>query len=369
MSENLEAYDVAKIFSPDCIKFEIPDDVPVEQLVQKCSFPDFGAHLLQPVALTHICDDLGTQIHQALSAVSHMPSVAVARRMSSVWKKVVNAVSFELYSNASMEHAMKAAQKEDELGVSGRVEPSQDVSRAFSSSSKSDVPKAKESEEKQTGNTLLMEVGIKTGLTVVFSLLRHAWSQITWQKQLEQALSQSSSLSIGPAPTNNLPNDILRSVLDIIKGIPPMSLSNQKTLSQFSLGCLDQSNEFLQWVVSPSSLVDAEGKRLAMQIMISLYLQRGSLVHFLEWVETVLLLLSNYGKMDVGVSAPAPLPPTLEVGFCRGVLDEVKTRTVRVVPYITILQPLGTRWANLWGTLSHFVHQVACYDLTLCSTS
>ncbi len=330
MSGNLETYDVARIFSHECLQLETSEDDQfelLEQLVKKCSFPDFGAHLLQPAALTHICDELGTQIHQALSSLSHIPSVIVAGRMSSVWQRVYHDISYELYS----EQVLKAAQNEDE--ISAHSDNSETVSQVPSSSSKSEVPRMKAVEEKRTGNTLLMELGIKTGLSVVFSLLKHAWSQIAWQKQLEEVLMRANSSVIFPAPEINLPNEILKSVLDVLMGIPPLSLSNQKTISQLSQGCLDQSIGFLQWVVSPSSLVDAEGKRLAMQIMISLYLQRGSLLHFLELAESVLLLQTSYQNQDTrgGTDTLPLLPPVLEVGFCQGVLDEIRTRTVSTV--------------------------------------
>ena len=322
---NLDLYNMSRIFSPDYLQLgteEEEDSEPMVKLVKKCSFPDFGAHLLQPAALTNICKELRTQIHQALSTISHVPSVILAKRMGSVWRYEI---PDELYSDVNLERALKAAQKEEETEDGAYVGDSEGTSRSVSSSSKSETPRMKVSEEKRTGNALLMELGIKTGLSVIFSLLRHSWSQMAWQKQLEQALSQSNSLSIAPAPAISIPNEALKSVLDVLMGIPPMSLSNHKTMSQLSKECLDQSVEFLQWVVSPTSMVDAEGKRLAMQIMISLYLQRGSLVQLLEWAESVILLLASYHKQQ-GVGEAAP--PSLEVGFCQGVLDEVRTRTV-----------------------------------------
>ena len=79
---------------------------------------DFGAHLLQPAALTHICDELGAQIEHSLSPLKCMPSVMVVERMNSVWSRVMDAILDELYSDANVSRALKAAQKEDETEVS-----------------------------------------------------------------------------------------------------------------------------------------------------------------------------------------------------------------------------------------------------------
>lgn len=314
MSGKWATYDVTKLFSPASLHeaTESEEWEPVERLSTVSSFPDFGAHLLQKAALANVSADLRKHIHLALSGVSSVPSVFVARRMSLVWNKVVESCLSDLYSTGNVERVLKAMQKE------GEVLEASSLARTSNSSQTS-----RASEEKQTGNVFLMEVGIRTGMSLVFSLLKQAWAQHTWQKQLEEALSRSSSLTISPAPAINLPNEVLKSVLDVLLTIPPLSLSNSKTLSQFSETCLNQSNEFLQWVLSPGSLVDVKGKRLALQISLTLHLQRGSLVHLLEWVESILLMLASYQEAGVVVT-----PPSLEMEYCQSVMSEIRTRTV-----------------------------------------
>lgn len=313
MSGKLESYDLTKIFSLASLHDITEDEEyePVEKLAKKSSFPDFGAHLLQRAALAHMCSELGEHIGQALSAVSDVPSAIVAGRMCSVWDRVVDACLSDLYSNANVCRVLKASQKDEDVEASTSGKGSE-------LSQTKHVP-----EEKLTGNALLMELGIKTGLSVVFSLLKQAWSQLAYQRRLEQVLLQSASLSLESVPAINLPNDVLKSVLDILASIPPLSLSNPKTISGFSEACLNQSVEFLQWVINPSSHVDDEGKRLALQIMLTFYLQRGSLVHFLEWAESILLLLVSY--QDVGMAAS---PPSLEISFCQNLLTEIRMKTV-----------------------------------------
>lgn len=263
--------------------------------------------------LSFMRENLQSRIRKSLATVSDVPSVIVASRMCSVWNKVIDACSNELVSVSNVKRVLKDMQKEEDVETSTAVK-----------TTKSLLGQLAKPEEKQTGNALLVELGIKAGLSIVYTLLKQAWSQFAWQKQLEQALLQSS-ISLGPISAVNLPNEVMRSVYDVLIDIPPLSLSNPKTISQFGQTCVDQSAEFLQWVISPSSQADAEGKRLGLQIMISLCIQRGSLVYILEWVEKILLVLVSYGEMGV-----ASQLPTLEVSFCQNVLNEISKRGVSI---------------------------------------
>lgn len=312
MSGSFASYDVSKIFSLASSLFDIPASDDLQHSVgveSKFSFPDFGAHLLQRTALKKICGELRFRTCKALAVVSDVPSAIVAGRMCSVWEKVVDEYSIELDKD-STKLDLKELEKEE------KVEACTSVSTSF-------LICTPAPEEKRTGNELLVEMGIKMGLSVVFTLLRQEWSQRAWQKQVEQALLQSASPLLAPVPSVSLPNEVLKSVLSVLVSVPPLSLSSTKSMSQFSQMCLSQSAEFLQWVVSPTSHVDVEGKRLALQIAISLYLQRGSLVRILEWVESLLNLLVSYQEQSMDMKLL-----TLDVEYCRNVLSEIRTRTV-----------------------------------------
>lgn len=312
MSGSFASYDVSKLFSlVSLCNISSGEEVQhLEDVEKKCSFPDFGAHLLQQTALKKMCSDLRLRAYEALTIVSDMPSVIMTGRMCAVWDKIIDAYSIELEAASKSKHDLNDAEKEEKVEASSSVSTSLLVQ----------VPM---SEEKRAGDDILMEVGIKMGLSMVFTLLRQEWSRLAWQKQVEQALMQSGSPSYVPIPSVNLPNEVLKSVLSVLVSVPPLSLSSVKSMSHFSQMCLNQSMEFLQWVISPSSHVNAEGKRLALQITISLHLQRGSLVHILEWVEAMLQLLISYEEQGMDVRLL-----TLDIDFCQNVLSEVRTRTV-----------------------------------------
>ena len=305
-------YDVTQIFSLEYL-FKLFEDVKVKQkvkLAKKSPYPAFGAHQLQISALTNLCGELELQAHNMVSSVNSLPSMLVANRMEHVWTKVMTSF-IELYSHRNIQSVLKNMEKEDTL-----------------SSKKNMITEGKAWEVtpngKATRNAVLVELGIKAGLSMVFTLLKQVWSQLAWNKQLISALSQTPGLELPPSiavpPTINLPNKILKTILDLVLGIPSLSLSNPKNLSSLSVECLKQSEEFLEWVFSPDSIVDAEGKRLALQILLSFSMQYGSLVELLKWMDKVLALLVNYSKVYPDVSHPS-----LSTDYCRNILEEIRT--------------------------------------------
>jgi len=70
---------------------------------------------------------------------------------------------------------------------------------------------------------------VKASLLVVFSLLKQTWAQLAWQKQVKEQMKVSGA--VVPFAGVNLPNEVLRSVLNVMMGIPLTS-------------CLQQASEF-----------------------------------------------------------------------------------------------------------------------------
>ena len=310
-----ESCDITQIFSLHFLH-KLLEDVKEKQsveLVENCPYPEFGAHKLKKNALTHLCSELELQAHGKVSSVRNLPSMLVANKMRYVWTKVMDSFN-EFYSSANIQNVLAKIKKEETMSTGKVVTKGRGLL----------VPP----EENVTGNTALVEIGIMTGMSVAFTLLKQAWSQLAWNRQLSAALSQIPGLELPPFMSTasaviNLPNEILKSVLDILIGIPSLSLSNSKTLSPLSWTCLKQCAEFLEWVVSPNSNVEAEGKRLALQILLSFSMQYGSLVELLEWVDKVLSLLVNHNSISPDVPHPS-----LCSEYCQNVLKEIRTRTV-----------------------------------------
>ena len=178
-------------------------------------FPDFGASRLQPTALKHVCTELGRYLERAaVTSVTNIPSVIIIQRRVIVWERVREAFMAEFYSDDALLRVFA------EFGEGkGKEEKGK----------KEEMSKVEQSSEKLSGSEVLVDVGVKAGLSVVFSLLKQTWVQLAWQKQVEEQMKVSGA--VVPFAGVNLPNEVLRSVLDVMKSIPLTS-------------CLQQASEF-----------------------------------------------------------------------------------------------------------------------------
>ena len=281
---------------------------------EKQEFPDFGANRLRKVAQKHVCDEIAYYTRRAVATVTDMPCLVIAERRLGVWRRVLGACEAYSYSDGNIRRALQAQTSEQDRGEK-EVNETEGIEITPT--------------EKLTGNEVLVEIGVKSALNMMFSLLRQAWQQLAWQKQLERTLITSNLAISTPfrAPTINLPNEVLRSALGILRAIPPLSFSNQRSISQLGIDCLKQSTEFLLWILSPESLVDEEGKRLAAENTLSIALQYGTLSSLLQWVDKMLSCLASYW---VGEGGEGVVLPNVSREFCEHVMDEIRARTVSV---------------------------------------
>ena len=89
-------------------------------------------------------------------------------------------------------------------------------------------------------NDALIEMAVKTSLSLVFSLLKHNW-----------ALSaQVPALSFGDS---TFCNDVLGTALDVIQGLPMLSLSNENKISTLAMSTLQQVSGFLTTIATATT--------------------------------------------------------------------------------------------------------------------
>lgn len=250
------------------------------------SFPDFGASNLNTKGLGDLCKNLRGSLDQTLLPVGCTPSIILFRRQELLWKRACLALS-EFYRVDSLEKTLSRV-SEDDSQTDGDA-------KGQENGEDGDMINNSEEEEKKSANEMLIETGVRTCLSVSFSLLRQSWAQCAWQRQLEEQvrLIGSPTVQLSLPSQTSLPNEILQSVLTIFHGLAPLTLSNPKTVSKLGLSCLEQSREFLQWVIGPISHVDWEGKRLALEILLVLAMQAGTLTSLLEWMSSCLVELSQ----------------------------------------------------------------------------
>jgi len=70
-----------------------------------------------------------------------------------------------------------------------------------------------------SGTDVLVEMGVRTGLILIFTLLRQNWA-------LSRHLSATVGTAGGTVAGGGICNDILQTALDVIRGMPPQSLAD-----------------------------------------------------------------------------------------------------------------------------------------------
>ncbi|KAL6096756.1 uncharacterized protein ACO6RY_06004 [Pungitius sinensis] len=125
----------------------------------------------------------------------------------------------------------------------------------------------------KSGTDVLIEMGVRTGLSLLFSLLQQNWRY-----------------AASVHPESVLCNDVLATASSVLTSLPPLSLANENKIPSVGLDCLSQVSDFLKKtsVSSGTGGADPTGRRLALELLLGLAMQRGSLKFLLEWVEVAL---------------------------------------------------------------------------------
>ncbi|XP_028827463.1 probable E3 ubiquitin-protein ligase HERC1 isoform X1 [Denticeps clupeoides] len=144
----------------------------------------------------------------------------------------------------------------------------------------------------KSGTDVLIEMGVRTGLSLLFALLQQNWQQ---GRQLEAV---GARLDVGAA----LCNDVLATACSVLASLPPLSLANENKIPSVGLDCLAQVADFLKKTAVSGSGADLVGRRLALELLLGLAVQRGALRFLLEWVEVALAASSSSSSGSDGAS-------------------------------------------------------------------
>uniref|UniRef100_A0A668SQ94 HECT-type E3 ubiquitin transferase n=1 Tax=Oreochromis aureus TaxID=47969 RepID=A0A668SQ94_OREAU len=143
------------------------------------------------------------------------------------------------------------------------------------------------SERPRSSTDALIEMGVRTGLSLLFALLRQSWMMPT-------APNPGGS----PGSNINLCNDVIHTAIDVVSSLPALSLANESKIPPMGLDCLSQVTTFLKGVTMPNSGADILGRRLASELLLGLASQRGSLRYLLEWIEMALAASAVVSTME-----------------------------------------------------------------------
>uniref|UniRef100_A0A0F8CLJ4 HECT-type E3 ubiquitin transferase n=1 Tax=Larimichthys crocea TaxID=215358 RepID=A0A0F8CLJ4_LARCR len=143
------------------------------------------------------------------------------------------------------------------------------------------------SERPRSSTDALIEMGVRTGLSLLFALLRQSWM-----------MPPPPGPGGGPGGNINLCNDVIHTAIDVVSSLPPLSLANESKIPPMGLDCLAQVTTFLKGVTMPNSGADILGRRLASELLLGLASQRGSLRYLLEWIEMALAASAVVSTME-----------------------------------------------------------------------
>ena len=120
----------------------------------------------------------------------------------------------------------------------------------------------------------LVELGVTTGLSLVFALLKQNWEQ-------NSAQTQSAPIC----------NQVLNSALEVLSGLPPLSLSvdGGTKIPDVGEASLNQVTEFLRQSSFPSATSgDGHGSKVCSELLLLISVQRGRLSLILQWIHTAI---------------------------------------------------------------------------------
>uniref|UniRef100_A0A3B4AZI4 HECT and RLD domain containing E3 ubiquitin protein ligase family member 1 n=1 Tax=Periophthalmus magnuspinnatus TaxID=409849 RepID=A0A3B4AZI4_9GOBI len=225
--------------------------------------PDFERESLSSDEQEHYLDALlGSQLALAKMVCSDSPFAAALRKRVLVLQRIFYALSNKYHDK-------------------GKVKQQQHLPE--NSCGSTDLQSV--SERPRSSTDALIEMGVRTGLSLLFALLRQSW--------MMPPPGHSA-----PGGTINICNDVIHTAIDVVSSLPPLSLANESKIPPMGLDCLAQVTSFLKGVTMPNSGADILGRRLASELLLGLASQRGSLRYLLEWIEMALAASAVVSTME-----------------------------------------------------------------------
>ncbi|XP_023674598.2 probable E3 ubiquitin-protein ligase HERC1 isoform X1 [Paramormyrops kingsleyae] len=227
--------------------------------------PDFERESLSSDEQEHYLDALlSSQLALAKMVCSDSPFAAALRKRLLVLQRIFYALSNKYHDKGKVKQQQHSPE---------------------SSTGAADLHSV--SERPRSSTDALIEMGVRTGLSLLFALLRQSW------------------MMPPPSPGLSLCNDVIHTAIDVISSLPPLSLANESKIPPMGLDCLAQVTTFLKGVTMPNSGADIVGRRLASELLLGLAAQRGSLRYLLEWIEMALAAAAVVRTMEQSKASPS----------------------------------------------------------------
>ncbi|XP_062869323.1 probable E3 ubiquitin-protein ligase HERC1 isoform X2 [Trichomycterus rosablanca] len=210
--------------------------------------PDFERDCLSSDEQEHYLDALlASQLDLAKTVCSDSPFASSLRKRLLVLQRIFHALSSKYHDRGKAKQQQNSG---DNLLSSAELQAA--------------------SERPRSSTDTLIEMGVRTGLSLLFALLRQSWALPT------------------AVPGLSLCNDVITTAIEVVGSLPALSLANESKIPPMGLDCLMQVTVFLKGVIARQTGADVVGRRLACELLLGLAAQRGSLRYLLEWVEMAL---------------------------------------------------------------------------------
>ncbi|XP_077942009.1 putative E3 ubiquitin-protein ligase HERC1 isoform X9 [Gasterosteus aculeatus] len=227
--------------------------------------PDFERESLSSDEQEHYLDALlSSQLALAKMVCSDSPFAAALRKRVLVLQRIFYALSNKYHDKGKIKQQQHSPEN---------------------SSGSADLHSV--SERPRSSTDALIEMGVRTGLSLLFALLRQSWM-----------MPPAPGPGPGAGGSINLCNDVIHTAIDVVSSLPPLSLANESKIPPMGLDCLAQVTSFLKGVTMPNSGADILGRRLASELLLGLASQRGSLRYLLEWIEMALAASAVVSAME-----------------------------------------------------------------------
>ncbi|VVC31643.1 Hypothetical protein CINCED_3A017272 [Cinara cedri] len=122
---------------------------------------------------------------------------------------------------------------------------------------------------KLSGQQAVIQLTVKTGLTMFFTLLKQSWEN-----------KNENDINMGL--------EVLSTALTLMRELSPLSLGSKAELPQIGLDCLDNVMHFVKECLTSDFIKNMSVKEQLAELSLLLAYQRESLIYLLEWIDMAL---------------------------------------------------------------------------------
>lgn len=270
------------------------------QNIAYSALPTYESKSIDRSVLHNYLTTLIVNQQQLVKAVNiQLPFTTYLRKRLVILQRLYHAILFRHYGQEKpiLHHLTSSAKPSHDSAVVP------DSPRSHDSAIMSTATTNVASGEQSQGVNLLLEVGVKTAINVVFMLLKQSWTS--------------------GADNSAYWNQLLTTALQTLMVMPPLSLASETKLPKLAQETLDTVVDFLTSSVDANSGNTFEGRQTALELLLAIAIQKGSLGAILNWIQLTLSLSASMHQLL------QPAPMTIHGDIFNRLLLQIEASNVR----------------------------------------